>query len=142
MGQLNGCETSKFPNGNINIATFVKLDTANEGYVLQAGSGDRAYGVCGVETHIMSITISGTNLDDGFAGVAGGPAMKIYGNGATKVPMRIIGTTNIGDLLKPDTGGTGAGMVTTSSGDKVGARALQAGTANQIIEVDVVTFDI
>jgi hypothetical protein len=140
MGQLNGCETSLFPNGNIAISTFVKLDTSTEGYCLAAGSGDPAFGVAGPETHTMSITIQGTNLDDGFAGVAGGPAIKIYGAGATMIPLRVAAATNIGDRLAPDANGYGA--VTTS--DKIKgliAVARQSGAANAIVNVDLHKFD-
>ena len=139
MGQLAGCETSLFPNGNIAISTFVKLDTSAEGYCLAAGSGDAIFGVAGPETRTMSLTIQGVNLDDGYAGVAGGPAIKIYGVGATMVPLRIAGTTNIGDRLVSDTNGYGA--VTTSDKIKIGAIARQSGVANNIINVDIVRFD-
>lgn len=140
MGQLYGAESSLFPNGNIAIATFVKLDTTTEGYCLQAGNGDPIFGVAGMETHTMSVNISGTNLDDGFAGVAGGPAIHIYGVGATRVPLRVAAATNIGDRLVSDANGYGA--VTTSDKIKIGAIAMQStATANTIISVDVVRFD-
>ncbi len=140
MGQLQGAETSLFPNGNIAICTFVKLDTSAEGYCLAAGNHDPVFGIAGPETHSMSITISGVNLDDGFAGVAGGPAIKIYGVGATMVPLRVAAATNIGDRLESDANGYGA--VTTADQIKVGAIARQStATANTIINVDVVRFD-
>ena len=142
MAELRGNETSLFPNGNVKICTFVKLDTTTEGYCLQAGSGDRPFGIAGPETHVMSINIAGSNLDDGYAGVAGGPAIKIYGVGSTMVPLRVVDSSvNIGDILKPDS--SGYGTVTTTSTDKVGAIARQSSTtANTIINVDVVRFDI
>ncbi len=139
MGQLAGAESSMFPNGNIAICTFVKLDST-EGYVVAAGNGDAVFGIAGPETHTMSVNIQGTNLDDGFAGVAGGPAIKIYGVGATRVPLRVAAATNIGDRLISDTNGYGA--VTTSDKVKVAAIAMQTtATANTIISVDVVRFD-
>ena len=140
MGQLFGKETSLFPNGNIAISTFVKLDTTTEGYCLQAGNGDPVFGIAGPETHIIPITIGGTNLDDGFAGVAAGPAIKIYGVGATMVPLRVAAATNIGDRLVSDANGYGA--VTTSDKIKIGAIARQStAVANTIINVDIVQFD-
>lgn len=137
---MSAFETSLFPNGNIATSTFVKLDTSNEGMCLQAGSGDATIGVAGPYTHNMAISIGGVLLDDGYAGVAGGPAMKIYGPGSSKIPLRIIGTTAIGDRLVSDA--SGYGVVTTA--DKIKglvAIARQAGVANNIIEVDLHMFD-
>lgn len=139
MGMLPGAESSLFPNGNIAVSTFVKLDTTTEGYCLQAGNHDPVFGIAGPETHTMAISIQGVSLEDGYAGVAGGPAIKIYGVGSTMVPLRIAGTTAIGDRLESDSNGYGA--VTTSDQIKVGAIARQAGVANNIIAVDVVRFD-
>lgn len=139
---MSAFETSLFPNGDVLASTFVKLDTTTEGYCLQSGSGDESFGVSGPETHIMSITIQGTNLDDGKAGVSGGPAIKIYGPGSSKIPLRVIdGTGSIGARLVPDA--SGYGTVTTSDHVKgVVAIARQAWTnANTVIAVDLYKFD-
>ena len=132
-------ETSKFPNGNITTSTFVKLDATKEGYALQAGAGDECFGIAGPEPHIMAIAIQGVQLDDGLAGVAGGPAIKIYGVGATMVPLKVSSAVNIGDRLISDA--SGYGTPTTADKQKVGAIAQQAGAANTVVLVNVVRFD-
>lgn len=132
-------ESSLFPNGNIGYSTFVKLDTTAEGYCLQAVSGDAPFGVAGPMTHGMALAVGGVNLDDGLAGVAGGPAIKIYGVGSTKVPLRIGAAVAVGDRLVPDA--NGKGVPTTANAVKVGAIARQAGGPDTIIDVDVVRFD-
>lgn len=141
MGMIPGAENSYFPNGNILIGSFVKLDTSAEGYVLQCGSGEAAVGIAGVEPHSMSITIQGVDLGDLYAGVAGGPAIKIYGVGATNVPLRVGtgGAVAVGDRLIADA--SGLAVTSTSDKVKVGAIARQAGAASTWINVDVVRFD-
>lgn len=133
-------ESSLFPNGNIAYSSFVKLDTSAEGYCLQCGAGETAYGIAGPATHSMAITIQGVDLDDGLAGVAGGPAIKIYGVGSTNVPVRIAGTVTQGDYLKSD--GSGFGVATTTDKDKVVAVAKQSGVSGNIINVDVIRLQL
>lgn len=133
-------ESSLFPNGNVRYSAFVKLDTSAEGYCLQAGAGETVFGIAGSMTHNMAITIGGVDIDDGYAGVANGPAIKIYGVGSTKVPLRLGGTVAVGDYLKSD--GSGFGVVTTTDKEKVGAQARQAGVSGDIIEVDVVRLQL
>lgn len=144
MAVGQGDELSLFPNGNIPIGCFIKLDTTTEGYCLVADSGSRAIGVAGLEPHTMQITIQGVSLADGFAGIAGGPAIKAYPIGATKVPLCVLTASgNPGDLLKPDTGGTGKGVVTTNTSEKIAAISRQAwSAANTIIEVDLVRMGL
>lgn len=132
-------ESSLLPNGNINYSSFVKLDTT-EGYCLQAGAAAKPFGICGPATHNMAITIGGVDLDDGYAGVAGGPALKIFGVGSTMIPLRIGGTVAIGDYLKPDA--SGFGVATTTNLDEVGAMARQAGVSGDIILVDVIRMQL
>lgn len=139
MGMGPG-ESSLFPNGNINYSSFVKLDTSAEGYCLQAGAGEQAFGIAGPETHNMAITIGGVDLDDGYAGVAGGPAIKIYGVGSTSVPLRLGGTVSVGDWLKSDS--SGYGVTTTTDKDKVCAVARQSGVSGNIILVDVIRLQL
>lgn len=133
-------ESSLFPNGNISYSTFVKLDTSAEGYALQCGAGETPYGVAGPETHNMAVTIGGVDLDDGYAGVAGGPAIKVYGVGSTAIPLRIGGTVTVGDYLKSDA--SGFGVTTTTNLDKVGAVAKQSGVSGNIILVDVIRLQL
>lgn len=137
---MSGAETSLLPNGNINYSSFVKIDTSAEGYCLQCSTGERAYGIAGAMTHNMAITIGGVDVDDGYAGVAGGPAIKIYGQGSTRVPLRLGGTVAVGDYLKSDS--SGFGVVTTTDKEKACARALQAGVSGNIILVDVIELQL
>jgi hypothetical protein len=138
MGMGAG-EWSMFPNGNIETSTVVKIDTSKEGCVVACGTTDDPFGIAGPETHIMAIAIQGVTLDDGLAGVQGGPAIKIYGPGATKVPAKIGGTVTMGDRLKV---GTSSYLVTASAdGDKVIAVARQSGVASQVILVDVIKYE-
>ena len=133
-------ESSLFPNGNIGYSLFVKLDATAEGYGLQAGAGETTFGVAGPFTHNMAVNIGGVELDDAYAGVAGGPAIKVFGEGSSMVPLRIGGTVAVGDYLKSDA--SGKGVTTTTDKDKVGAVAKQAGVSGDIILVDVVRLQL
>lgn len=138
-------EYNVFANGNIPVSTIVKRDTTQSAgdYVVTAQAAtDNLYAIACEETHVMPIVISGNNLDDGYAGVAGGPAFKAYGPGATNVPLRIGGTVTNGDKLTVAADTTGRGITTTSSGNSVIAIARASGVADDIIPVDVVRFDV
>jgi hypothetical protein len=125
----------KKPNGNITASTFVKLDPSNTGFVLQCGSGDPVYGIAGPWTRRIALD----SYDTPYIGIQGDPAIPIYGPGDPGVCLRLGAAVNDGDWLIPDT--NGYGITSSTDHDKVGARALSNGNADDIIPVEVVLFE-
>jgi len=130
-----GGSYSKVPGGDIVSSTFVKLNSAADGQVLQAGSGDSVFGIAGPGTRRIALDPYDTG-GAGLVGKAGDPAILIYGPGDPGVSLRLGGTVANGDYLKPDS--SGYGVVASSDKDKYGARALAAGTSGKLIPVEVV----
>lgn len=127
---------SRVANGNIAPSRFVKLDTSNQGRVLQCGAGERVYGIAQKETHNIALSGGGfTTPDDGYAAVAD-EMLNIYGPGDPGVLLECGGTVTQGDLLKSDS--NGKGVVVASNNDFYGARALEPGTSGQLVRVEVV----
>lgn len=122
---------SRVANGNITPSSFVKLDTTTEGRVLQCGAGNKIYGIAQPGTRMTPLA----GLDDGNAAIAGENLM-IYGPPEKDVMLTLGGTVTRGDSLKSD--GSGFGITTTSTGDWIGAIALDSGVANDIIPVQVI----
>jgi hypothetical protein len=126
-------QSSLKPNGDITAATIVKQDASNVGFCLQAGSGDRPYGIATPATRRIALDA----YDTALAGKAGDPAILIYTPGAKNVPLKIGGTVANGDLLKPNTNSDGSGITASADGDYYIARAKASGVSGDIIPVDV-----
>lgn len=133
---MGGQKMSLKPNGNIVASTFVKPDPSNTGFCLQAGAGDLVIGISQPATRRIALDAYDTNL----CGVAGDPAINIYGLGETQVLLRLGGTVANGDLLKADA--SGYGVTASTNLDKYGARALSAGAAGDLIPVQVMIGEV
>lgn len=121
---------TKIANGNIKPGRFVKIDTTNSNRVVQAGAGDRIYGISKMGTR--NIALSG--LDDGYVAIAG-EAVHIYGPGDPGVELVLGGTVTAGDFLKSDA--DGCGVVADTNLDDYGARTAVSGVATEQIPVEV-----
>lgn len=120
-------------NGNIKSSRFVKGDTTAEGKVLVAGAGEAVLGISnegGRRAPHPDIT------DSGYAAIAG-ENLRVYTE-PDECLLCLGGTATLHALLKADSDGAG---VVASTGDLVGAIALQAGIATQLIRVRVKTRD-
>lgn len=123
---------TKTANGNIAPSRFVRLDTTADGRVVQAGAGEKIYGISQPGTRRASYS----SLDDGYCAIVG-ESLQIYGPGSDKdVMLELGGTVSAGDRLKSDA--DGKGVVTTTSGNEVGAIAQVGGTSGQLIPVQPV----
>src|SRR5262245_23824674 len=119
---------TKVANGNIGASRFVKQDTTagvKDG-VLQAAAGNQLFGIS--KPRVRNAPLA--PLDDGFAAIAGENLM-IYTFPDKDVLLELGGTVAVGDRLKSDV--NGCGVVTTSTGDEIGARAEQAGAIGDLI---------
>lgn len=111
---------------------FVKQSTTAVGRVMQATAGDRIYGVSQPGTRRASGDIA---MDDGYAALVDENLM-VYGPPDKDVYLEIGGQVRINDRLESDA--LGRGVSTTTSGDPVGAVAMQSGALNDIIRVQLV----
>ena len=133
---MAGGSYSRKPAGNIVASSFVKLDGSNTALVLAAGSGDSPYGIAGPYTRRIALD----DYDTDYIGIAGDPAIVIYGPGDPGVLLRLGGTVAHGDPLKPN--GSGYGIVASADRDRVGARALASGVSGDLIPVEVVIYEL
>ncbi len=122
---------TKVANGNVAPSRFVKLDTTTEGRVLQATAGDKIYGISQQGTRNTPYGA----LDDGFAAIAG-ENLNIYGPPEKDVLLELGGTVTRGDSLKSDA--NGKGVTTTSTGDWIGAIALDSGATGDLIPIQTI----
>lgn len=121
---------SKVANGDIKPYRFVKL-TTTDGRVLVCGAGDQIYGVSQAGTHRTPLQ----GLDDGFA-ASSGENLNIWIPPEKEVLLLLGGTVVQGDHLKSDA--DGAGVVTTSAQDEIGAIASFSGVSGQIVPVQII----
>src|SRR5262249_39352494 len=116
---------------NIAPSRFVKRSTTADAQFLQAGAGDRIAGISQVGTRQTPYG----GLDDGFCAIAN-ENFHVFLPGVDKEAfLELGGTVSPGDYLKSDANGAG---VTASSGDEIGARAMVAGVAGQVVPVEPV----
>lgn len=126
-------ETPSFiARGNITMSRFVKLDTATDNGVLQAGTNERVFGIAseaGRESPIPALSTMYAAQD--------GDNLHVYGPGQNCL-LELGDTVAAGDLLKSDTDGKGVPAATSgATAQEVGALALQAGAAGAKIRVRV-----
>jgi hypothetical protein len=119
---------SYIATGDIYPLRFVKLATAADGKVTQAGAGERVIGISQRGTR-RSPYIDSTNR----AAAAGEP-LQVYEQ-HEECALHVAGTVAPGDYLKSDADGKGVAAGTDA--DDVGAIALQAGVADDLIKVKV-----
>jgi hypothetical protein len=118
-------------NGDIYPMRFVKIDTTTPFRVLQATAGDKIYGIS-QEGQRRIDYVAGTDS----RAAAAGEDLNIHGPPAKDVLLMLGGTVTQGDSLKSDA--AGMGVVTTTTGDWVGAIAMASGVAGQAIPVQTV----
>jgi len=123
-------------DGNIVGARFVSLSTTVEGRVLQstdgaASVGDPIWGIADAGTR----TVPYGALDDGFVAIQG-ENCKIKGPMDNDILLELGGTVTRGDKLKSDS--SGRGITTTTSGDNIGAKALDSGVLGALIPVQCI----
>lgn len=124
---------SKLCSGNVKPSVFVVLQT--DGTVQTSGANGDIFGISQPSVHLPGVL----GMDDGFAGVANGPPINIYGPGDDDCPLHISATVTAGQLLKSD--GSGFGTPATAEGDIVGARAVGGGVSGDVIRVKPIRFD-
>ncbi len=124
---------SKLPSGNISPSRFVTLQT--DGTVQQAGANADVWGIATPSVHKFPLA----GWDDGYAGVAGGPPINIFGPGDDSAPLLISAAVSPGQKLKSDA--SGEGTPTTADGDKIAAVAITGGVAGDIITVKPMRYD-
>lgn len=126
---------TKVANGNIRPMRFVKQDTTSgvKDRVLEGSAGARIYGISGAGVR----NAPWSEIDDGYAAIAG-ENLQIWGFPEKDVLLELgTGGAAVGDLLKSDSDGTG--IVTTTSGQEVGARCEQAGSAGDFVRVTLIS---
>ena len=112
----------------VNVASFVKLDTANPDAMVQAGIGDTAIG----------ITYPGTNYPPGVPGAttvaaSAGQSCAVYGAGSI-VEVQVGASTVTPGYVKPD----GNGYATQAfPGDYATGQVFVTGVANSFIRCQV-----
>ena len=130
---------TKVANGNIEPCRFVKLDSSGDGLAVRCGAGENMYGISQKEPRVIAlsgaITVSGSE----YAAIAG-EMLNIYGPGDDEAWLELGGTVVAGAYLKSDADGKGVNAGTDK--DKVGAQAMQAGTAGKLIKVKPMRFDL
>lgn len=115
--------------GNIKPRRFVKQSTTAPNTVLQAGAGEKIFGISPTSTRNAPYS----TLDDGYTAI-NGEAMRVFG--PTEIaPLALGGTVTAGDKLKSDS--DGAGVAATADAEHYGAVALQSGVSGDIVEVRV-----
>ena len=120
-------------NGNISPACFVKLDTANDNYGLQAGAGDQTIGISSEATDQPPLSDLITTQ---FHAVAGEP-IRLYGMG--DICLLVAGAAITTERrLKSDVNGNG--IPSTADADFIGAIALETCAASgQKVRVQVIS---
>ncbi len=123
---------SRFANGTILPSRFVKLDSTTAGgkVVATSAATDPPFGISQPETRQFAYP----GLDDANAALAGEPLL-VYTFPDKEVWLEIgAGGCNPGDALTPSTGGVG--VVSTNSGDFIGAKARTTGNSGDLVLVD------
>lgn len=124
---------SKIANGNIAPCRFVRLDTTNEGRVVQSGAGEEVWGIS------QPYERRHTLLSDGYAAIAG-ENVNVIGPGDDEALLDLGGTVAVGDRLKSDA--NGKGVTASVDKDKAGAIALTAGVSGERIKVKPIRYDV
>ena len=117
-------------DGSIGVNLFVTNTSASaDNRVLQAGANAK---VVGVAQRAQRMPPWGP-LQDGFAAKQG-EQLRVYTQGEV-CELRVGGTVSVGDYLESDS--SGRGVTSSTDGHYYGAIALEAGTVDQLIRVQV-----
>jgi hypothetical protein len=116
--------------GNITPSAFVvRATTTDAQYLLATGNSTPIAGISGIGTRYPPYA----GLNDGNIAIAG-ENFRLYQAGRDlEAPLMLGGTVAAGDLLTSDA--NGHGITTTTAGQFIGAQAMMAGVANQVISV-------
>lgn len=117
--------------GTIQPSTFVKLSTSADNEVIAAGAGDRTIGIA--TPSAKNVPAFGQTLE---AADSGDP-VTLFGIGEITILQAGSGGFAHGDLLKSDSNGAG---VTATTGDNIGAMALQTTPQGAFGRVQCVIF--
>jgi hypothetical protein len=117
-------------NGNITPMSFVKGDTNNDWYCLQAGLNSPVIGVSQEGTNVFP---DGSSTQP-YAAVAG-QTLKVYGPGSQVGLILGAGGCSRFQFLKSDANGNG---IVASPGDLVAAYSLESGNQGQSIQAVLV----
>lgn len=115
-------------SGNIYPSRFVKISGSRTAAL--AGAGDACSGISQVGTNKAPIP----GVTSQYAAESG-ETLQIHGLGAFCLLELGTGGATYGNLLKSDANGKG---VAASSGDECGAKAMESGSAGEIILVQVI----
>jgi hypothetical protein len=121
-------------NGTIGPSKYITPDTTADNMVLQATAGQAPIGI----SQIGMKRAPGLPGSDVTIAAQVGDVVMVYALGdVTELVLGTGGCTR-GDFLKSDA--NGAGVTATVVGtDEVGARALQSGTAGQLVLVQILS---
>lgn len=129
---------SKVANGNIKPYRFVRLDTTATGRVVQAGAGEKIWGVSQKGTRLPPLSDGIISLDDGYAAIAG-ESLNIFGPGEGGMEVLVMcGTVAVtaGDRLKSGT--DGEAITTVTDTQEVGAIALRSAVSGELVPVQLI----
>lgn len=125
---MGGGNRSRKPSGNILPCRFVTLQTDNT--VIASSAGDSVWGIA--DKYTRNYPLAGYGGDDpAYIGIAGDPAINIFGPGDDACLIQLGGTVTIGANLIPST--AGVAIASTTDGDKIGAVAEEAGVSGDLI---------
>lgn len=114
--------------GSITPSSFVvRSTTADAQFLLASGTSTPIAGISGIGTRYPPYS----SLNDGNIAIAG-ENFKVFAPPEKEAALQLGGTVTAGDLLTSDSSGHG---ITASTGNQVGARALESGVSGQIISV-------
>jgi hypothetical protein len=121
--------------GDVNPSRFVKLSTAADNTVLQAGSNEDVFGISSEAAQDAPLPGAST-----LAAAADDPLM-IHPDGSVCLLEIGSGGCTRGDYLKSDTNGKGVAAATTGpTAQFIGARALESASAGEFARVQVKTI--
>src|SRR5574343_445893 len=118
-------------SGGIYPSRFVQLDSSNDFTVIQATAGSQILGVSQEGTNYAPLS----NLSVSGYAAAEGENIKIYGDGDICLVQCAEAVTR-GDLLESDGNGKAA-PVDGSGQEYIGGIALQSGSTNEFIYIQV-----
>ncbi len=125
---MHGPSYSKVAGGSIHPARFVVLSTTDDKVLEASTTSVPFYGVSGRGTRRPPLV----GLDDVFHAVATETCL-VYGPGDKDCVIELGGTVTAGDRLTATMGGTA--ITTTTTGQFIGAVAMEAGVTGDLIRV-------
>lgn len=124
---------SYIAGGNISPSRFVSVDANGDNTVVQAGLNDQILGISQKGTRQVPIPSASS-----YAAIDG-DSLLVHIDGADDVLLEYGATVTRGQRLKSDANGKGIPVATSGEAQKVGAIALQSGSAGDVRPVLVKT---